>query len=103
MRRLAVLLAFCVSLVSGCFGGGVETQTVRAEPAQLTLRVATFNTFYGGDEMVLASRDWCTDPAGCQETFAAVIDAIEESKADIVGLQEATGNTRKIAEELGWN
>lgn len=103
MRRLAVLLALSVVLTSGCLGGGGDTETVRAEPTQLTLRVATFNTFYGGDEMVLASRDWCTDPAGCQETFAAVIDAIKQSKADIVGLQEATGNTRKIAEELGWN
>ena len=31
------------------------------------------------------------------------VDAIKESKADVVGLQEATGNTRKVAEALGWN
>src|SRR6188474_2792093 len=76
--RLGLLLALCACLVAGCFGGG-------------------------GDEMVLVSRDWCTDPAGCQETFAAVVDAIKQSKADVVGLQEATGNTRKVAEGLGWN
>jgi endonuclease/exonuclease/phosphatase family metal-dependent hydrolase len=98
--RLAVLLPLCVCL-AGCFGGGNETSTAQSE--ELTLKVATFNVFYGGDEMVLASRDWCTKPAGCQETLAAVIDGIKQSEADIVGLQEATGNTRKIAEGLGWN
>ena len=99
--RLGLLLALCACLVAGCFGGGDDEQP--AKPLEVTLRVATFNIFYGGDEMVLASRDWCTDPAGCQETFAAVVDAIKQSKADIVGLQEATGNTRKVAEALGWN
>jgi endonuclease/exonuclease/phosphatase family metal-dependent hydrolase len=99
--RLGLLLALSACLFSGCFGGGDEGQP--AKPPEMTLRVATFNIFYGGDEMVLASRDWCTDPAGCQETFAAVVDGIKQSKADVVGLQEGTGNTRKIAEALGWN
>lgn len=107
MGRLALLLLLCTCL-AGCFGSGggsgtEVSETPTAQGDELTLRVATFNTFYGGDELVLASRDWCTNPAGCQETFAAVIDAIKQSKADIVGLQEATGNTRKIAEALGWN
>jgi endonuclease/exonuclease/phosphatase family metal-dependent hydrolase len=99
--RFGLLLALSACLAAGCFGGGDDEQP--AKPPELTLRVATFNVFYGGDEMVLASKDWCTDPAGCQETFAAVVDAIKQSKADIVGLQEATGNTRKVAEALGWN
>jgi endonuclease/exonuclease/phosphatase family metal-dependent hydrolase len=99
--RFGLLLALSVFLAAGCFGGGDDEQP--AKLPELTLRVATFNIFYGGDEMVLASKDWCTDPAGCQETFAAVVDAIEQSKADVVGLQEATGNTRKVAEALGWN
>jgi exonuclease III len=99
--RFGLLLALSVCLAAGCFGGGDDEQP--AKPPELTLRVATFNIFYGGDEMVLASKDWCTDPAGCQETFAAVVDAIKQSKADVVGLQEATGNTRKVAETLGWN
>src|SRR5262245_9117051 len=101
--RFAVLLALCAVLVAGCFGGGESDKAAAPKPEELTIRVATFNIFYGGDEMVLASRDWCTDPEGCQETFAAVADAIKQSKADIVGLQEATGNTRKVAEALGWN
>ena len=99
--RFGLLLVLSACLAAGCFGGGDDEQP--AKPPEITLRVATFNLFYGGDEMVLATRDWCTDPAGCQETFAAVVDAIKESKADVVGLQEATGNTRKVAEALGWN
>jgi endonuclease/exonuclease/phosphatase family metal-dependent hydrolase len=101
--RLGFLLALSACLAAGCFGGGDETTTSSAKEPEITLRVATFNLFYGGDEMVLATKDWCTDPAGCQETFDAGIDAIKQSKADIVGLQEATGNTRKVAEALGWN
>jgi endonuclease/exonuclease/phosphatase family metal-dependent hydrolase len=83
----------------GC-SGDEETSGLSAP---MTLRVMTFNVFYGGDEMKLPERDWCTEPEGCQETFALAVDAIRKSKADVVGLQEATGNTRKIAEELGWN
>src|SRR6185503_16681252 len=79
--RFGLFLALSACLVAGCFGGGDEEQS--AKPPEITLRVATFNIFYGGDEMVLASRDWCTDPAGCQETFAAVVDAIKQSKADV--------------------
>ncbi len=100
--RLGLLVALVAFLGGGCFGGDDE-RAVEPKSEELTLRVATFNVFYGGDEMVLASKDWCTKPEGCQDTFAAVVDGIKQSKADIVGLQEATGNTRKIAEALGWN
>jgi hypothetical protein len=34
--------------------------------------------------------------------FGKVIEAIEGAQADIVGLQEAEGNTRRIAGALGW-
>jgi hypothetical protein len=34
--------------------------------------------------------------------FRKVIEAIEGARADIVGLQEAEGNTRRIAAALGW-
>jgi exonuclease III len=69
----------------------------------LTLRVMTFNIFYGGDELDLSTGDWCTEPTGCQDAFAQVVAAIRESGADVVGLQETTMNAGPIAEELGWN
>lgn len=59
----------------------VNTQAETTE-----LRVMTFNIWLGG-ELV---------------NFGKVVEAIEESNADIVGLQEATGNTRRLAKELGW-
>jgi endonuclease/exonuclease/phosphatase family metal-dependent hydrolase len=56
----------------------------QTEPAEL--RIMTFNIWLGG-ELV---------------NFDKVVEAIEKSKADIVGLQEATGNTRRLADALGW-
>jgi hypothetical protein len=57
-----------------------------ARAAPVDVRVMTFNIWLGGDIV----------------DFGGVIRAIEASRADIVGLQEAEGNTRRIAEALGW-
>jgi endonuclease/exonuclease/phosphatase family metal-dependent hydrolase len=53
-------------------------------PAEV--RVMTFNIWLGGDVV----------------DFGSVIKAIQGADADIVGLQEAEGNTRRIAQALGW-
>jgi endonuclease/exonuclease/phosphatase family metal-dependent hydrolase len=50
------------------------------------VRVMTFNIWLGGDVV----------------DFDKVVEVIERSGADIVGLQEAEGNTRRIAEALDW-
>jgi endonuclease/exonuclease/phosphatase family metal-dependent hydrolase len=80
-----------------------EAKPTAAAPSSTTVRVMTLNIFYGGDELDLKTGDWCTVRTGCQETFAQVIEAIRESGADVVGLQEPTANTRLVAEELGWD
>jgi hypothetical protein len=54
------------------------------QPAEA--RVMTFNIWLGGDVV----------------DFGNVTSAIQAAHADIVGLQEAEGNTRKIAAALGW-
>src|SRR3954463_13841908 len=54
--------------------------------APTEVRVMTFNIWLGGDVVDSGS----------------VIRAIQGANADIVGLQEAEGNTRKIAQALGW-
>jgi endonuclease/exonuclease/phosphatase family metal-dependent hydrolase len=54
------------------------------QPAEV--RVMTFNIWLGGDVV----------------DFGSVIAAIRAADADIVGLQEAEGNTRRIAAALGW-
>ena len=50
------------------------------------VRVMTFNVWLGGDVV----------------DFGKVVEAIRVADADIVGLQEAEGNTRRIAGALGW-
>ena len=56
------------------------------EVAPVTLRVMTFNIWYGG----------------IQADETAVIDAIRAADADIVGLQEPDGSTARIAAAAGY-
>jgi endonuclease/exonuclease/phosphatase family metal-dependent hydrolase len=74
-----------------------------APDPSISLRVMTFNIFYGGDELNLRTRQFCKDAAGCPETLEQVAEAIRASGADVVGLNEATMNTQLIADKLGWH
>jgi len=47
----------------------------------VTLRVMSFNIFYGGDELNLQTRQFCKDPAGCPETLDQVANAIRAASA----------------------
>jgi hypothetical protein len=69
----------------------------------ITLRVMSFNIFYGGDELNLETGQFCKDAAGCPETLDQVAVAIRASGADVVGLEEATMNTCPLALKPGWN
>jgi endonuclease/exonuclease/phosphatase family metal-dependent hydrolase len=60
------------------------TPTPTPAPASFTLM--DFNIEYGGDEV----------------DFAKVIEAIRLADPDVVALEEAEGNTRKVADALGW-
>ena len=55
------LLLVGVFLAAGCFGG---LRRAPAPPEITTLRSRRFNIFYGGDELDLQTRQFCTDPAG---------------------------------------
>ena len=57
-----------------------------AGPAPIRLKVMTFNIQYGAS---LSTRD-------------AVIKAIHRADADVVGIQEPYGTTKRIARQLGW-
>jgi endonuclease/exonuclease/phosphatase family metal-dependent hydrolase len=74
-----------------------------APTSSITLKVMSFNIFYGGDELNLQTRQFCKDPAGCPETLDQVAVAIRASGADVVGLEEATMNTCPLAQKLGWH
>ena len=99
--RLGLALTFAAIFLAGCSGD--EEPAAQSPDMTTTLKVMTFNVFYGADEMKLPERDWCTDPEGCQDTFALAVEAIRRSDADVVGLQEATANTCRIAEGLDWH
>src|SRR4029077_9397845 len=73
-----------------------------AEEERTTLKVMTFNIFYGGDDYDLETGDFCATSNGCPATFDQVVAAIRPSGADIVGLEEGEGNTKKVADRLGW-
>jgi endonuclease/exonuclease/phosphatase family metal-dependent hydrolase len=65
----------------------VAAPAARAQqPTPVDVRVMTFNIWLGGDVV----------------DFGKVVEAITSARADIVGLQEAEGNTRRIAEALHW-
>ncbi len=78
--RSAVVLC-CVSI--GLLTTGAAAN---ASDAPRTLRVMTFNVWYGGDQIA----------------FGQVAEAIKAARADIVGIQEPDGNLRRIADAVGF-
>jgi Endonuclease/Exonuclease/phosphatase family len=87
----AVLVAWATGV--GPFGDDEE---------RTTLKVMTFNIFYGGDDYDLTTGDFCATSNGCPATFTKVVEAIRSSGADIVGLEEGEANTVNVAKRLGW-
>jgi len=74
-----------------------------AAAAPVTLKVMTFNIFYGGDEWNLDNGQWCVNPAGCPETMTEVVRTIRAADPDVIGFQEGTANECVIADRLGWH
>ena len=97
------MLRTSIAFLAAVIAALSAASTAPAPTASTTLKVMSFNIFYGGDELNLQTRQFCKDPAGCPETLDQVAAAIRTSGADVVGLQEPTMNTRTIAEKLGWN
>lgn len=93
-----------IGLLAGSVTAPARGVSAAEPPATVDVRVASFNILYGGDEVDYATGHphWCQDPAGCAETMARVADVIRSSGADIVGMQEGTGNGCRIADLLGW-
>lgn len=80
---LAMLL-FVGAFMVACGQKGSEPTEPSSQTQQL--RVMSFNIEWGGTHV----------------SFDNVIEAIRLSGADIVGIQEAEGNLRRLAGELGW-
>jgi endonuclease/exonuclease/phosphatase family metal-dependent hydrolase len=100
LARLRLASAVVALLVIASAG---TVPAASAQATETTVRVMTFNIFYGGNELDLRTGNWCFRPGGCPETFDKVVEAIEASGADVVALQEAAMNTQALAERLGWH
>jgi endonuclease/exonuclease/phosphatase family metal-dependent hydrolase len=80
LRVAGCLLAVLLSLA--------PVTTLRAaDPTPVTIKVMSFNIWLGGDQV----------------NFQKLVEAIQAADADIVCLQEAGGNTARIAAALGWS
>ena len=92
LTRIALVVMF---MLTGC--GGLtplpadETPPISSqqhpEVGEIELSVMTFNIWIGGDVIDINQ----------------VVEVIQRSGADIVGLQEAEGNAGRIAAALGWH
>ena len=100
LRRATGLVA---TAIAAALLFGVSQRGETASSPIVTLKVMSFNIFYGGDELNLQTRQFCKDAAGCPETLDQVAVAIRASGADVVGLNEATMNTCLLAQKLGWH
>ena len=86
-HKLSLFTAtICLSgLVAAACSDRSDQVSLPDEPVQL--RVMTFNIEWGGTNI----------------SFDKVVEAIQLSNADIVGIQEAEGNLQRLAGELGWH
>jgi hypothetical protein len=63
----------------------------------------TQNIFYGGDDYDLATGGFCPVSNGCPKALHRLARIIAVSGTDVVGVQEAEENTRRLAHLLGWH
>jgi endonuclease/exonuclease/phosphatase family metal-dependent hydrolase len=68
----------------------------------LYLRVMNFNIFYGGTTLDLQTGLKGKTLYSHPETIEQVVRAIVAANVDIVGVEEADGNTELLAKKLGW-
>jgi endonuclease/exonuclease/phosphatase family metal-dependent hydrolase len=85
MKRSAIVggLIMCVAAITPL---ATSSPAVAGSPP-IRIKVMSFNIQYGAS----------------YSTIDAVVRAIRRADADLVGLQEAFGKTRKIARKLGWH
>ncbi|HEY7762866.1 MAG TPA: endonuclease/exonuclease/phosphatase family protein, partial [Actinomycetota bacterium] len=85
MKRIALLSSLVVSLAALSPVSSL-TPAAAGVTTPIRVKVMSFNIQYGASF----------------STIDAVVKAIRRADADVVGLQEPFGKTRKIARKLGW-
>jgi endonuclease/exonuclease/phosphatase family metal-dependent hydrolase len=99
---------------SGLVSLGLATSVLLAPPVAdgavapppvaptVRLSVMTQNIFYGGDDYQLSTGRFCPVANGCPRALHRLAHIIKAAGADVVGVQEAERNTRRLAGLLGW-
>jgi endonuclease/exonuclease/phosphatase family metal-dependent hydrolase len=85
IRSLVLVVVAVAGLATAVPARGVNNNVAPAAWTRIT--VMEFNIEYGGEVV----------------EFSSVIRAIRASGADVVGIEEAWGNTARIAHRLGWD
>ncbi len=107
-RASRVVLGLALAIAVGV-GVAAAPAPAPAAPAargaadDVRISVLSLNIFYGGDDLDLATGDWCPVADGCPATLRKIARLVRASGADVVGLQEAERNTTKLARLLGWH
>jgi exonuclease III len=94
---LTVLLAPATPAIAA---GSAPATPDRGVPA-VEISFMSQNIFYGGDDYNLNTGDFCAVTNGCPKALHQLAHIIAASGADVVGVQEAEGNTRKLARLVG--
>ena len=103
-RFLAPVL-LTISLAAGTLVAASAPAGARAErrvAPTVQVSVMTQNIFYGGDDYQLSTGEFCPVADGCPRALHRLARIIAASGADVVGVQEAERNTRRLAGLLGW-
>ena len=95
-----------ISLATGVLVAAPVAAGARAERSvapTVQVSVMTQNIFYGGDDYQLSTGQFCPVADGCPHALHRLAHIIAASGADVVGVQEAERNTRRLAGLLGWH
>jgi hypothetical protein len=104
--RLAGSVVVALSVATGVMLGppvAAGSEAPGAAAPTLQLSVMTQNIFYGGDDYQLSTGHFCPVANGCPRALHRLAHIIAVSGADVVGVQEAEDNTRRLAHLLGWH
>jgi endonuclease/exonuclease/phosphatase family metal-dependent hydrolase len=106
-RSVALVLSTLGLAAATLVSPGVASEAATTRATQrivppVRVSVMTQNIFYGGDDYDLATGDFCPVANGCPRALHRIAHVIRVSGADVVGVQEAERNTRRLAGLLGW-
>jgi endonuclease/exonuclease/phosphatase family metal-dependent hydrolase len=110
MRRTAFTRTATAAVTSAVVAASLVVSTPsyardaprRSVAAPVQVSVMSQNIFYGGDDYDLTTGGFCPVSDGCPQALHRLAGVIRKAGADVVGVQEAERNTKRLAKLLGW-